>query len=483
MQYQRKAWVLVWRMLWRRASKRAAAFAGVACTAGVLWVACKTTVMEKPPPDVQEEEGKKEKPPPPPLPPSPPKSLCEAHSALAKKLGTEHLLIGIMTEATPERYENAISDVPYGLKYIYLAEGAHAGGPLDACFQQADYSWWGCWNLKLGETKSGARLRRLFESTETAGQIPLVVYYTFYRTIGEGVLTNAMLANAGKVQDYFDDWRFALKTVNEYQQTSGKPVMIHIEPDLWGYAQQGQEGRASPEHLRVEVRSTTRGDCSDMADNFAGFGQCMLHMARKHAPQASIGLMASGWSTDVDINLTQPFLDMAGIVRSTSAYFENFRVGNDLGDFLVVEFTDRDAAYYDVRPAAEGGPEDRWQRRVESEHPNFPRTFAWAKAMAEALKLPLLWWQIPMGHQGLKNERTWVPDGQGGGEWASGEWKDDRVDYFFKEGGLEEVVKNHGIAVTFGPGRRDQTSPATDGGYLKEEVEKAKRPGLVCTQP
>jgi len=453
-----------------------------------LGTACRFEVTEDPQEHVGvpgEPEPSPEPPPEPSPEPSPEPLTCEealtglpkARSQLAKQLGVEHLLVGIMTAGNRARYEEAIEGVPYGLKYIYLSERANPGGPREVC-DNVDFSWWGCWNEGSG-TRPGGRLRNLFTSTEAAGQIPMVVYYTFYRTIGEGALTPAMLLNTdNKVRDYFDDWRFVLQVVDEYQQASGKPVMLHIEPDLWGYAQQSAAGRPGPAHLPIEVRSTTRGDCSTLEDNFAGFGQCMLHMARTYAPKASVGLMASGWATGVDINLsTHPQLEVDNIAQQTGAYLNHFRLGEDLGDFLVVEFSDRDAGYYEERPAHEGGPENRWYHEEEGPFPSFPRTFRWAKTLAETVQLPLVWWQIPMGHMGLENQN--LPNN-------SGQWKDNRAEYLFRPSSLQTVVHNHGMALAFGPGQANQTSPTTDGGFLAAKLRayaQNPQPLLLECQP
>jgi len=475
------------RMLLRGAFARKLVFVGMACAAAVgVGAACKTTVEKAPEASAEREkeeekkaeekreEERKEEPPVQPL-----TGLCKAHSALAKKLGIRHLVVGVMTEGSRPRYETAIQNAPYGLKYIYLSERAYPGGPLENC--PGSHSWWGCWNEGSGP-KPGGRLRNLFSSAEAAGQIPMVVYYTFYRTIGEGALTREMLVNVdNNIRDYFDDFRFMLQVVNEYQQRSNKPVMLHIEPDLWGYAQQGAAGRSSPRNVRAEVRSTSRGDCGAMEDNFAGFGKCMLQMARTYAPLASVGLMASGWSTGVDINLEPRLLNVEAIAHSTAAYLNHFRLGEDLGDFLVVEFSDRDADFYRENPDNEPrGSQDRWYRTAEGPYPNFPRTFAWGKVLAETLELPLVWWQIPMGNAKLENGR--LP--KAGSGWERGQWKDNRVDHLFLKSSLEEVVKNHGIALAFGPGREDQTSPTTDGGNLAAQVRtyaQAPQP-LFCAE-
>ena len=402
----------------------------------------------------------------PPFQPQPSTDVCKAQRALTEKLGTDRLLMGISTSGGWENFERYIQGIPYGLKYLYLAERALPGGPCTECSNcpRNNVNWWGCWS----GGRAGGHLRQLFASSEAAGQVPMVVYYVFYATIferNEGPEQLASrLANTNNIRDYLDDWRFMLGVVNEYQQQSGKAVMLHIEPDLWGYAQQSRAGRNGPEHLSVDVRTAGREDCPEMENNFAGFGRCMVHMARLYAPEASIGLMASGWATGLgDINRGQP-LNAESLGQSTGEYLN--RLGANEADFMVVEFSDRDSGYYAVRE----GQADRWYDTNNQSIPNFHRTFLWGKTISDTVKLPLVWWQIPMGHMGLSN--------------TDGRWQDNRVDYLFEH--LDEVAATQAIALAFGPGRGDQTSPATDGGHLARSVEAyADGPGqpFVCSPP
>jgi len=397
------------------------------------------------------------------------------------------MVMGIMTANTPEHYENIIRGVPYGLKYRYLANGA----PEDpSCFETCSnrcycatrstnehvcrggrQQWWGCWDVNSGG-KPGADLRRLLTSSEAAGQIPMVVYYTSYQTIAEGAgALPAGLTHRDNVRDYFRDWRFMLTLVDEYQKERNKPVMIHIEPDLWGSAQQGGPGRNGPENLPVEVQYAAEGDCPEQENNFAGFGICMVRMARHYAPQALIGFMASGWATGVDINLnTSANMDIEGVAVSAGEYLN--KLGANLGDFLVVEFSDRDAGFYEI----EQNQPTRWYDVNNQSFPNFHRTFLWGKTLADTVKLPLVWWQIPMGHMGLSNSQR--------GCRQNCTWRDNRVEYLFSH--LNEVAATQSIALAFGPGDGAQTNPITDGGFLAGRVRAyAATSGqpLVCIDP
>jgi hypothetical protein len=119
--------------------------------------------------------------------------------------------------------------------------------------------------------------------------------------------------------------------------------------------------------------------------------------------------------------------------------------GADQADFVVVETSDRDAGYY-----AKMGAANAFWDVTNATLPNFHQIFTWAKAVAERVGRPLLWWQIPVGDMNLDDTPT--------------HYRDNRVQYFFAH--PDEVVGTHAVLMAFGPGADDQTDPGTDNGYL-----------------
>jgi hypothetical protein len=166
-------------------------------------------------------------------------------------------------------------------------------------------------------------------------------------------------------------------------------------------------------------------------------------MARRYAPNARVGLHASGWASGYDcFNSYCPDAAAEGAavgswLRAAGAYD---------GDLLVGDMSDRDADWYRL---VRGDP-SHWWDETGATVPSFARVFTWAGAAAEAAGRPLLWWQTPVGNS-LQDD-------------TSGHWKDNRVEYLL--GHMPEVAAAHGLGVAFGAGEGTQTSPDSDGGLL-----------------
>jgi hypothetical protein len=118
-------------------------------------------------------------------------------------------------------------------------------------------------------------------------------------------------------------------------------------------------------------------------------------------------------------------------------------------DFVTVDASDRDAAWYDTQA------QDRWWDDTNQTLPNFTQAFSWATSLADTMKKPVLWWQVPVGNMSLPNQNQ--------------KWKDNRVDYFMAH--MDEVANAGGIGVAFGAGAGEQTNPSTDGGNLAAKVK------------
>jgi hypothetical protein len=216
-------------------------------------------------------------------------------------------------------------------------------------------------------------------------------------------------------------------------------AFVHHEPDLWGYLQQAGDPHAVP----IAVASANPTDCGDKENSSAGFGQCLIAMARKYAPNVKIGLHASGWSSNMDVlGNSDPSLDIAGEAQKTIAFLTE--CGATQGDFIVSDMSDRDAGYY------QSIGKSTWWDATNQTLPNFHQAFAWGKVIAEGLNLPLLWWQIPVGNaQGTNTKNS---------------YQDNRVDYLLAH--PDELAASHAAAILFGAGDGNQTTPESDGGNL-----------------
>ncbi len=372
-------------------------------------------------------------------------------SSLLAALGKDRLIVGLTGSDT------AAAAAPYDLRYIYLSGGLFASAtPCTACGSSCSSSWWGCY-----DSPPGAYATDFLASAEGASpaQIPMFTYYEILQTAeatisgfqeGTAEATEAA-TNVGIMTRYYNDWRFLL------QQVGQTKVMLHIEPDFWGYVRQA----GNPVSLAAAVASANPTDCATLPATIAGMGQCMIAMARKYAPHALVGLQASAWNiasnATAGVDVTTDATAVAAVLAAC---------GQSTADFVVVETSDRDAGYYQTAESR-----DTWWDPTDTTLPDYAQDLTWIKALTEALGVPALYWQTPLGNAAQTN--------------VTNHYKDNRVDYFFGGSASQvesaapvtvpshwsELAAAHVVGVAFGAGAGDQTDPDTDGGNLAAKTK------------
>ncbi len=358
-----------------------------------------------------------------------------------RSVGKDSLLVGAqMTDAVA-------GQAPFDVRYVYLSGALFDGAaPCSSCASSCQAEgqscsnaaggcgWWGCW--QFDQDPPGAYARSHVTSSAGRSQLPMFTYYLILQASGvaEGAAEVAAANNLALMKRYFADFRFLL------QQIGARPALVNVEPDFWGYA---QAVNPNPHAIPAAVATANQADCSDQENSIAGFGRCLIAMTRKHAPATRIGLHASAWASGFDsFTNKDPALDVAAEGRKVGTFLLECGAGS--ADFLSIDASDRDAAWYESQGRV------TWWDATNAQLPNFTQAFKWAKAVAEKVGRPTVWWQLPVGNMALPNSNQ--------------QWKDNRVDYFFAHPG--EVVAAHGAAMIYGPGNDAQTNPSTDLGNL-----------------
>jgi hypothetical protein len=387
-----------------------------------------------------------------------------ACATLLSDLGKSGLLLGADMKDTTAR------SAPFDVRYLYIAGGTFDGtSACDSCASGCTANgqscasasggcvWWGCW--QWDQEPPGDYLRDFVErcqGNQLAGAphplIPMVTYYQWLHVSGvaEGVDQVTALTDTAKLTRYFADYRFLLKTLGSTR------AILHLEPDFWGY---GMRAGVDPHASAASVRAANSKDCDDQEDNLAGFGRCLIKMARKYAPNAKVGLHASAWSTGFSgVSNEQASFDVVAEAAKLAAFM--VEVGAGRGDYIASDMIDRDAAWYAARGT------DVWWDETNTTLPNFTQALTWGGAIAQGVGLPLVWWQLPVGNMSLPNQNK--------------AWQDNRVDYLFAH--TADVASHHVVGLMFGAGNTEQTTPETDGGNLVAKVQAHAAAGgtLVC---
>jgi hypothetical protein len=363
-------------------------------------------------------------------------AACPA-ATVGKALGRESFMIGgAMTDAS-------LATAPFDIRYQYLAGNVPASGPCDSCASgcvvdgqscanTAGCSWWGCW--QYDQDPPGRFVVDFMEKTHAAGAVPMLTYYIWFSVAGnlEGAPEIAALADGARLSAYLADFRFMCETVAEAPDI---PVVLHLEPDLWGY---GQQVDADPSSIPTALDSAGEPECSGMAATLAGFASCLRAIAAVEAPNALVAFHASAWGAGADALVNaDPGFDVEGHAASTAAFLT--ALGAADADLITVEMSDRDAAY-----------NDRWWDATDAVLPHFAQAIAWTKALGEALGLAPLWWQAPYGHMGLPN--------------VCDRYEDNRVDYVFDH--ADAFAAAGALGVAFGAGMDCMTTAETDDGHF-----------------
>jgi hypothetical protein len=352
---------------------------------------------------------------------------------------------------------------PFDVRYLYLAGGlADGAGPCArcdstctagglSCSSSGGCDWWGCWqNANLAP---GQYLRDLVVKTSASGQLPLVTYYELLQTskVAEGSAEVAALADAMLMARYFNDWRFTLRQIGTAR------AMLHLEPDLWGYAEQVN---GDPRAIAAAVAKANPTDCAAQENSLAGFGRCLVAMVRKYAPNAKVGLHASAWGTGIDVHENT---DARFDVSAEGRRLADFLVGCGAADadFVVFEASDRDAGFYKSI-----GKNTFWDA-TNATLPNFRQAFTWTQAVTARIGRPALWWQLPLGNMSLPN--------------VVHRWQDNRVDYFLSH--AAEVAGTNAFGMVFGAGESQQTNPSTDDGNFVRRVQQLAAAGGQAACP
>lgn len=280
---------------------------------------------------------------------------------------------------------------------------------------------WPAWQPNGGYVTAHA------EAAKARGIVPM---FTLYQAAASGDGNLAAMNGDAFMREYWAGVRLAFERLGEVDT----PAIVHLEPDLWGYAQ--KQGGDDPSAVKMRVAALVP-ECADLPDDVSGAAKCMIRLARSLAPKAVVGLSASSFG--------------APDPASVGAYL--VKLGAADADIVVVETLDRDAGCFEaaVDPNCRRSGDFYWDE-TNATHPSFHDHLAWARTIHEITGKPLLWWQMPLGQ----------PSASPGG--SAGRYRDNRVRYLFAH--PEEFAAAGGIGAVFGSGKENQTTAATDGGQF-----------------
>lgn len=355
------------------------------------------------------------------------------------------------------------------LRYQYLAGGVNTDHP------------WTAWGDHFVED--------YIRESRAAGLTPVFTFYEIRQSEPggsmaevEGVLAN--LRNRSTMRAYFENLRELMRRI---ASTGPGPVVVHVEPDMWGYLQAGfgdDAGRAP-----VEVGSTGLPELAGLPDSAAGLAQAMLRLRDRGAPQVTLGYHVSIWGTGKDITISDESPAAVDALAARAATF--YRSLGASFDVLFGEFADRTSGF----AVAGGGDRSAWWNAAD-----FRRHARFFGGVHAALARPVVLWQIPLGNTVMRSVNN-----------TPGHFQDNRVEWLLSPrngwGHLRTYRDAGVVALLFGAGQGGDTTtsdgagdgvtnPAPingnrrrakraddDGGYFRERARAYRKRGALKVVP
>jgi len=305
---------------------------------------------------------------------------------------------------------------PFGFRYQYLAGGVNTG------------QGWSTWN------PNGTFASMYVQDSWAHHVIPVLTYYMLLQSNppvagGEGPTDLAHLQDPQVMAAYWNDVRLL------FQRVAGtKPVVVHVEPDLWGYLEQANA---------VALASS--------------FAQQWIALRNQLAPNVILAYHMSGWGTKHDIVYEDPPDATVKAYAAQSAAFYNALHAKF--DVAFEDYSDRDAGFYEK---VENNP-NTWFTPAD-----FHRHLLYGATFVKLTGLRMVPWQIPLGNTFLDD--TWD------------HYRDNRVQWLLGPGGrahLKAYVAAGYIGFLFGGGADGTTSAQTDGGYFFKAARAYYKAGAL----
>ena len=291
-----------------------------------------------------------------------------AHAALAWPSPTLH--IGVDDEEGGAAALRA--SAPFGVRYHYLAGGVNTG--------QSWQSW---------ATGGGSFVSNFVADSTANEMIPVFSYYELRQSqpgAGQSDEQQAVIGNLAD-RDTMRAWFEDLKVFFQKAGESGTPVVLQVEPDLWGYVQRqgGDDAAAVP----AQVAATGMLDLRALPDTVAGVAQGVKRLRDTYAPNVRLGYQVSIWGTGKDIAVSDEGDEAVDALATRSVHF--YRSLHTSFDTVFFEFADRDSGYAVKRDGRSA--DAAWWDAAD-----FARFARYIGVVHAKLARPVVLWQIPLGN-------------------------------------------------------------------------------------
>ena len=311
---------------------------------------------------------------------------------------------------------------PFGLRYQYLSGGVNTG-----------HSWqtWG--------RGHGSYVSDYIRESEAQRIVPVFSYYQLRPSRPGASIDDDTAADLANLQDpvtmraYYED----LEAFFQRASRARRPVVLQVEPDLWGYVQRNTK-HDDASTVPAAVASSGMPDLHRLPNTVSGFARAVLALRAKYSPHVIVGYHVSIFGTGKDI-LDSHLSDRTTVRWMAAKAARFYRSLHARYDVLFSELADRDAGYAQVND----GQELWWDAA------DFRHDVQFLTSLHHAVRLPIVLWQIPVGNT-LMRAMNNTPH----------HFQDNKVQFLLGQGSrphLRSYVRAGVTALLFGSGHSEGT--------------------------
>ncbi len=345
---------------------------------------------------------------------------------------------------------------PLRLRYQYLAGGVNTGND------------WVHWN------PAGSFVSRYVAESQAQRIVPVFSYYELRQSLPGAGNSDEASADLGNLADVATMRAYYLTLETFYRRAASAtgPVVLQMEPDLFGYIEQ-HAGRGDASSVPAAVATTGIPALRRLPNTAAGFAQGVLALRDRYAPRVLVGYPVSIWGTGMDIHLSHPSsAEVDAMAASAVAFYRSLHANFDV---TFTELTDRDAGYAQTVNAEGAGV---WWKNVDFEH-----DLRFLRGYHRRVPLPIVMWQIPLGNtvSPIVNDTPY-------------HYRDNKVGWLLGTGSrahLRAFAQAGGVALLFGGGQATDTDAGDasgdghpdDGGYFTARARAYYEAGALPLPP
>ena len=318
---------------------------------------------------------------------------------------------------------------PFGLRSQYLAGGVNTG------------NGWATWNT------NGAFVTFYAQESVDEGMKSVFDYYMLLQSApatgaDEAAKTASNLNNSATMSSYYADLKLFFQRAAAFPAGS---IVLHMEPDLWGYMQQhSQTDNAAT--VPVKVGGSGMADVSGLPDNASGFARAILRLRDQYASGVLVAYHLSVWGTGNDILYSKPSdatVDSLG--SRASAFYLSLGANFDLA---FSDPSDRDAAFKQYQ-YGDGGA--AWWGAAD-----YARNLRFITRFVAGSGKRVVVWQTPLGNTKMRAmNNTWD------------HYQDNHVEWFLDDASRAHLIEqvNAGVVgIIFGRGADGATCACDSAG-------------------